>query len=141
MGTLLACRLIFLDKSPSVKPIGVDEVLRRTIGKTVMNLAKNMLWNSHHICRCMLATSQVRKLPCTPWKIFTRKEKSEAVILVDLASASSNIKRKVHPYNIKVPYSSTFIYSGREETIVTRRNKTRGSISSANLLNIIPAVA
>ena len=33
-----ACRLITLDKCPDVRPVGVDEVVRRIVGKTVLNI-------------------------------------------------------------------------------------------------------
>ena len=35
-----SCRLIPLDKDPAIRPIGVGEVLRRIVGKTVSGFLK-----------------------------------------------------------------------------------------------------
>ena len=42
---LVACRLIHLDKSPDVRPIGVGEVLRRVIGKAILTVLKSDIPN------------------------------------------------------------------------------------------------
>ena len=42
---LVACRLIPLDKSPGVRPIGVGEVLRRIIGKAILTVLKSGILN------------------------------------------------------------------------------------------------
>ena len=42
---LVACWLIPLDKSPSVRPIGVGEVLRRVIGKAILTVLKSDILN------------------------------------------------------------------------------------------------
>lgn len=39
--SLMACRLIPLDKNPGLRPIGVGEVLRRIIGKVVTYSLRN----------------------------------------------------------------------------------------------------
>ena len=39
-AAFIACRFIQLDKQPSVRPIRIDEVLRRVIGKIVMKLLR-----------------------------------------------------------------------------------------------------
>ena len=38
-----ACKLIPLDKNPGVKPIGIGEVMRRMIGRTITKCRKNEL--------------------------------------------------------------------------------------------------
>ena len=40
LEALLANQLIPLNKSPGVRPIGIEEVLRRIIGKVVMSVVK-----------------------------------------------------------------------------------------------------
>ena len=40
MESLVACRLIPLNKNPGLRPIGVEEVLRRISGKLVMMISK-----------------------------------------------------------------------------------------------------
>ena len=42
---LVVCRLISLDKSPGVRPIGVGEVLRRIIGKAILTVLKSDILN------------------------------------------------------------------------------------------------
>ena len=36
-----ACRLIPLDKHPGVRPIGIEKVMRRIIGKAILQLLRN----------------------------------------------------------------------------------------------------
>ena len=40
LEAFLACQLIPLNKSPGIRPIGIREVLRRIMGKTVMMVLK-----------------------------------------------------------------------------------------------------
>ena len=38
-----ACRLLPLDKNPGIRPIGIGEVMRRIIGRTITKCLKNEL--------------------------------------------------------------------------------------------------
>ena len=40
LESYIACRLIPLDKQPGIRPIGIGEVLRRIIGKTILSVIK-----------------------------------------------------------------------------------------------------
>ena len=55
LRALMANRLIALDKCPGVRPIGVGEVLRRIIGKTVMLIAAvdaKLECGADQLCAC-----------------------------------------------------------------------------------------
>lgn len=46
LEAFLSCRLIPLDKYPGVHPIGIREVLRKIIGRTVNNTLKSHIMES-----------------------------------------------------------------------------------------------
>ena len=50
MSALMACRLIPVDKDPSLRPIGIGEVLRRIIGKIVVYILKSELQEDANMC-------------------------------------------------------------------------------------------
>ena len=54
-GTSNACRLIALDKNPGVRPIGIGEVLRRIIGRSIANCLQKdlkLLGSNLQLCLC-----------------------------------------------------------------------------------------
>lgn len=110
LNPLLACRLIPLDKSPGIRPIGIGEVLRRIIGKSVMHVIKQDVSVSAgplQLCAsqpsgCEAAVHAVRE-------IFN-DEDCDAVILVDASNAFNSINRKAMLHNIGIlcPAMKTF---------------------------------
>ena len=98
----LACRLVPLDKNPGLRPIGVGEVLRRVIGKSIMYVAKKDVINS---CSDIQMCSG-RESGCEA-AIHAMKEAydsvdSECVLLVDAANAFNSLNRKATLHNIKI---------------------------------------
>ena len=102
MNPLLACRLIPLDKSPGLRPIGIGEVLRRIIGKSVMSIIRDdvgIAAGSLQLCAgqpsgCEAAVHAVRE-------IF-KDEDCDGVILVDASNAFNSINRKAMLHNIGI---------------------------------------
>ena len=111
LEALMACRLIPLNKNPGLRPIGVGEVLRRIIGKSVANVLKSDVKHSVgslQVCAgqdagCEAAVHAIHR-------IFDQEE-SEAVLLVDASNAFNSVNRKVFLHNVKVicPSISTFV--------------------------------
>jgi len=109
--SLMACRLIPLSKNPGLRPIGVGEILRRIIGKTVVRILKQDVMNSVgslQVCAgqdagCEAAIHSLRH-------IFDQNE-TEAVMLVDAANAFNSVNRKAFLHNVKVicPSIATFV--------------------------------
>ena len=95
---LTNCRLIPFNKNSSVRPIGIGKVFRKFIGKAINWILKDN-------------TAVSRTVPNSEWfeswnrccnhsmQFFFKDSSTEAVILVDLNNAFSNINRKVALHN------------------------------------------
>jgi hypothetical protein len=100
-GALLASRLIPLDKSPGVRPIGIGEVPRRIIAKVVVRHLRNDIQQAAgplQVCAgqeggCEAAIHAVTQL--------FQADASDAVILVDADNAFNRLNRSVALWNIR----------------------------------------
>jgi hypothetical protein len=111
ISPLMACRLIPLDKSPGVRPIGIGEVLRRIIGKSVMSITKSDILEAtgyNQLCAgqeagCEVAVHAIRDL--------YESEETHGFIQIDASNAFNSINRNVLLHNIKVlcPEIATYI--------------------------------
>ena len=105
----VACRLIPLDKTPGLRPIGVWEILRRiTVIVSVLKKEVVSSAGSLQVCAGQEAGSEaaIRAME----KIFKDKS-TEAVLLVDAENAVKSINRKAFVHNISIlcPAISTFV--------------------------------
>ncbi len=121
---LLNNRLIPLDKNPGVRPVGIGEVLRRIIGKSLLSVLKNDIVEAAgasqvcagHPSGCDAAIHALRQ-------VFDSVG-SDAVLLVDADNAFNRLNRAVALHNIRYvcpPISTilTNIYRSPSRLFVT----------------------
>ena len=107
---LMSCRLIPLDKSPGVRPIGIGEVIRRIIGKSVMSVVKQDVLRStsyQQLCAgreagCKVAIHAVREL--------FEQEETQGFIQIDASNAFNSINQKLLLHNINIICSEIVTY-------------------------------
>ena len=134
-----SCRLIPLDKDPGVRPIGIGEVLRRIIGKTVINTIKPDILSSAgslQLCAGLPAGSEAAVHSMR--EIFD-EEATDALLLVDAQNAFNSLNRKVLLHNIHYVcppmgnyvnncyrYPSRLFISGSNQEIPSSEGTTQG---------------
>lgn len=111
---LLANRLIALDKSPGIRPIGVGECLRRVIGKVICLITRD---DAEVTC----GTSQLcAGLKCgiegaihVANELFEVSDDSHGMLLIDAKNAFNSINRLSLLWNVRVlwPRASRFIFN------------------------------
>ena len=90
-----ACRLIPLDKNPGVRPIGISEVIRRIIGRTITKCLQSelmVLGSNHQLClgqKCGIeyAIHTLRKQ--------YEKSDSDTILLIDAENAFNSLNRNL----------------------------------------------
>ena len=110
LGALLASRLVPLDKSPGVRPIGVGEVLRRIMGKVVMSVTKpDVVKASAKSQMCGHQSGSEAAIHAMK-KMFDNQH-TDAVLLVDAANAFNSLNRNVFLRNIGItcPIIATYV--------------------------------
>ena len=96
-----ACRLIPLDKNPGVRPIGVGEVLRRIIGRSILRCIQNdlkLLGTNQQLClgqKCGIehAIHSLRN--------EFEKAEVEGILLIDAKNAFNSLNRDLALWNIE----------------------------------------
>ena len=106
-------RLIPLDKSPGVRPIGIGEVIRRIVGKIVLNVIKpDILLSVGSVQLCAGQEAGCEAAIHAMNEIFLEAD-TDAILLVDASNAFNVINRKVLLHNIQYlcPSMSTYVYN------------------------------
>ena len=103
-----SCRLIALDKNPGVRPIGIGEVLRQIIGRTILKciqLDLKLLGGNVQLClgqKCGIehAIHSLREA--------FNSDESEAVLQNDAKNAFNSLNRQQSMINIQNIYPSLY---------------------------------
>ena len=109
---LIASRLIPLDKGEgAVRPIGVGEVIRRIIGKCVINIAKkDVVEASGSLQLCAGQKSGSEAAIHAMYTIFEADE-TDGVLLIDASNAFNTLNKQAALHNIRVqcPIIATYV--------------------------------
>ena len=137
ISSLLACRLIALDKNPGVRPIGIGETARRIIAKAVLAVTRPDIQESAGSVQ--LCAGQVAGVEAAVHAVRDRfgQEDTEAVLLVDASNAFNSLNRNVALRNIRhvCPAISTILVNTYRaqtdlfidgETILSQEGTTQG---------------
>lgn len=127
-----ACRLIPLDKDPGCRPVGVGEVLRRIVGKCIMEVVKedvriaagNLQVCAGHQAGGEAAIHAIREI--------YEQDECQGVMLVDASNAFNTLNRKTAIHNIKrkcpsfAPYVENTYRQPADLFIVSRDRMEKG---------------
>ena len=119
ISAFVASRLIPLDKSPGVRPIGIGDVVRRIIGKAVLMVLKNEIQDAcgplqvcvGHPAGCEAAIHAIKA-------IFNEPD-TEGTLLVDANNAFNALNRNTVLHNIGIicPSISTILKNTYKSSI------------------------
>ena len=101
LSALLSCKLIALDKNPGVRPIGVGEVLRRIIGRSVSQHLKPEILQAAGPLQLAAGQQGGAEAAVHSMRAFFDDENAEAVLLADARNAFNVLNRRNALVNIQ----------------------------------------
>lgn len=105
-----SCRLIPLNKDPGVRPIGVGEVLRRIIGKTISNFFKEELKEAAGPLQVCAGFSGGAEAAIHAMNSIFEEEDTDAVLLIDATNAFNQMNRLAAMHNIQIKLKEISLY-------------------------------
>ena len=105
-----SCRLIPLDKNPGIRLIGVGEVLRRIVGKTIAGFLKEEIKEvvgPLQVCADHSAGSEAAIHAMS--QVFV-EEGTDGILLIDASNAFNQMNRSVALHNIQITCKEMSLY-------------------------------
>ena len=111
LAPYINCRLIPLDKNPGVRPIGIGEVLRRIVGKTISRRAKLEIKEAAGPLQTCAGHGAGAEAAIHAMKEIFDAEGTDAVLLIDASNAFNRLNRAVAMSNVWItcPEIATYI--------------------------------
>ena len=101
LAPFTACRLIVLDKSPGVQPIGICETVKRLISKAILHVVREdveQVTGAIQLCAGQTAGIEAAILAT---RLCFSSPATEGVLLIDARNAFNSLNRKVALLNIQ----------------------------------------
>ena len=102
VSALVACRLIPLNKNPGVRPIGIGEVPRRIISKSILKVICQDIQSAAGPLQSCAGHEAGCEAAVHAMKEIQELDETEAILLVDAENAFNTINRQAALHNIKV---------------------------------------
>ena len=94
LKSFLACRLVPLDKNPGVRPVGICDVARRIISKTILKvIGKDIQETAGTLQLCAGQPAGIEAAIHSMRQIY-EDERSDALLLVDATNAFNQLNRR-----------------------------------------------
>ena len=109
---ILANRLIPLDKGEgAVRPISVGEVVRRIMGKCVMNVTKPVVINASGSLQVCAGHKSGSEVAIHAMRSIFEADETDTVLLIDASNAFNALNRAAALHNIRVlcPTLATYV--------------------------------
>ena len=106
----LFCRLIPLDKNPGLRPIGVEEVLKRIVGKVIVSTLWDYIITSVGPLQVCAGQEHGCEAVVHAMSKMYKEEHYKALLLAGAANAFNSVNIKVFLHNINVVCPSISIY-------------------------------
>lgn len=123
LSAFVACRLIPLDKMPGVRPIGICEVMRRIVGKTIMRVVGQDVRKAVGPLQLCAGLDAGCEAAVHAMQDIFQDDNTEGVLLVDAKNAFNTINRQAALQNAQALCPSIAsalinIYRGNAELFV-----------------------
>jgi hypothetical protein len=102
LAAYVNCRLIPLNKCPGVRPIGIGEILRRIVGKTLSWVLKSDIQDTAGPLQVCTGLKSGAEAAIHFMRDQFKLDASEAVIMVDASNAFNAVNREVLLHNIQI---------------------------------------
>ena len=107
----VSCRLIPLDKAPGIRLIGVGEVLRRVVGKSISRVANKVIKEAAGPLQTCAGHGAGAEAAIHAMREMFTQEGVDGVLLIDASNAFNSMNRSVALHNIQIicPTIATYL--------------------------------